>query len=450
MLALSWRVRGPVWALAITWLIVLLPIVSGLVVFADLTDKNGFVSLILIGYSSTFAFGAATFHLTPREVRPMTGDQRTTEWEQHFRLTLPLARIIWWLAIVGTGLLIVDFALLGGEGLSDLGALRDSIVTQKSASLPKQLASVLTWACLYSYVYALLFWRQLSWSSRVRQLVPILGYFLTSVLSAGRQAALQIMVFTILIVVLDASRRRYLRAQTALRVPANAIARLLVPTMSLLMTSYMGYVVVARNNDAVSSDKADILQRVYHFDVAPIIENAQRTFGSDFRAVLVEATVYFSSSIAVFETFLKVKWHDFTYGAQSFPFIFRQISSLTGLDPMEAFHNKVERLNAEGVLGSSWTTSYSFYMNDFGWAGAAVFLFILGYYTAFAWWKARTSDDFHACLAGLVLMMVTIYMPIFPGLSDTNLFLLWLVSVTFPILIKSLPRRRRRAGNVLA
>ncbi len=445
VLAMGWRVRGPIWALAITWLIAMGPIVSGLVTFSDLKDKNGQLSLIIALYSGAFVIGAAAFHLTPRVVIPVSAAQRINDWHRHFVRLLPIANIVWWLAILGTILLIADFALLGGEGLSDLATLRDLIVQAQSASLPKQLASVLTWACLYCYVFALLFWKELSVWGRIRQLTPIVGYFLTSVLSAGRQAALQIMVFTILIVILDASRRQYIARRTGLRIPPNVVARFLMPVMAVLMTSYMGYIVVARNTDPVSNDKAYVLQKIFHFDVAPIIQNAAVTLGPDFRAAIVEASVYFSSSIVVFETFLGVKWQKLTYGAQSFPFVFRQVSGITGLDPLQIFHNKVERLSAEGVLGSSWTTSYSFYMNDFGNIGAAVFLVLLGYYTAYAWWKARTRDDFHACLGGLVLMMVTIYMPIFPGLSDTNLFLLWVVAVTVPVLLKSMPRRRERS-----
>jgi len=450
VMALGWRVRGPIWALAITWMIAMAPIVSGLVTFSDLKDKNGKVSLIIAFYSGVFVVGAAAFHLTPRSVIPVSADQRITNWHQNFARLLPIANIFWWFAILGTALLIIDFALLGGEGLSDLAALRDTIVQAQSASLPKQLASVLTWACLYCYVFALLFWKELSVWGRIRQLVPILGYFLASVLSAGRQAALQIMVFTILIVILDTSRRRYIKQTTGLRIPPNVVARFLMPVMAVLMTSYMSYIVVARNADPVSNDKAYVLQKLYHFDVAAIIQDAAITLGPDFRAAIVEASVYFSSSIVVFETFLEVKWQGLTYGAQSFPFVFRQLSGITGLDPMEIFHNKVERLNAEGVLGSSWTTSYSFYMDDFGSVGAAVFLVLLGYYTAYAWWKARTSDDFHACLCGLVLMMVTIYMPIFPGLSDTNLFLLWTVAATGPVLVRSMPRGRGRGRKEVA
>ena len=106
--------------------------------------------------------------------------------------------------------------------------------------------------------------------------------------------------------------------------------------------------------------------------------------------------------------------------------IMRQLQSLTGISQATVQAQQLDSMNALGVIGAGWTTSFSSYLTDFGKIGAVFFLIAAGYYSAYAWRKALRSDNFEDIVIGILVMMFGLYMPLFPSLQDNNLLFLWI------------------------
>jgi hypothetical protein len=212
------------------------------------------------------------------------------------------------------------------------------------------------------------------------------------------------------------------------------------------MLAYMGYVGIARNDGLVSNDKTEVLARLFDYTLPSYIELVFGSLGEGVRATLIEGLVYFSSSVALFLMFLKVEFSQLYLGVMSFPFVMRQLEPLTAISVIGALETKIQLMSGEGVIGAGWTTGISSYIMDFGRVGAAVFLFLQGYYSAYAWRRAVLGNDFHEALVALVLLTLVIYMPLIAASSDTNLFLLWSFGVVALALRKRQPIQPEIAG----
>ena len=253
-------------------------------------------------------------------------------------------------------------------------------------------------------------------------LVPIAGYFLLSVFSAGRQAAFQILLVTLFAVLLARARR-----DPAAERPARSRGTVIgVATVATLMIAYMGYVAVARNDNAIDVDKARVITALFEANVDNRLDAALSSFGSGFHSAAIEGMIYFSSPVALFQKFLAIDFPDRSIGGLTFPFVFRQLQSLTGIHPGDVLADKIVRLSETGVIGAGWTTAISSYLEDFGSVGAGIFLGALGYYSMSAWQHARVSPDPNRVMIAIVVLLIAVYTPLLPAQSDTNIFLLWL------------------------
>lgn len=441
LLFAGWRGKGPLWALALAWLFCLAPVFAGLVHFRYLTDEGGRLSLLLIVYLGCFAAGSWLYALS-RDLTALGSGARVVPvapplLAAEARRVWPVAICCWWIAFASTSLNYVDFLLMGGEGLNDLAALRDTVVNRSSASIYGQLASLGTWACLLCFIYALLFRRQLVRWRFLVMLVPIFGYFSLSVLSAGRQTALQIMLVLLLVVLVA----RGLQGKGTSR-PRRRLSRgerLAILLVSALMVLYMGYVAVARNDSGISDDKSIVLMQLFEFRFRPWLDQLLAGLGSGLRGAIVEAVIYFSSPVGLFENFLNQDWHVY-WGENSFPFLARQLQRLTGAPLVPALVEKVDILSASGVIGVGWTTAISSYILDFGYWGAGLFLCGLGYYSELAWTRLASFRNFYDVVIGVLVVLTAIYMPLIPSFTETNIFLLWLFAAAM-----SMVSGRRRA-----
>ena len=424
----SRRLKGPLWTLCLTWLFCITPIVTGAVIYRYLVDADYLYSLKLSMFIGAFALGMAGYE-TVRHIgagrREPPVPPGPADFARAFRAVTPVAYLCWVIAITATTLNYIDFTLLGGAGLDDLASLRDIYTNKTSASIFAQLASIFTWACLFCFMYAIFFRRELSRGRFIFFLLPIVGYFSLSVFSAGRQAAFQIMLVALLLVLVT----RIVRGKSEPRPRRRRVLtgeRVGLAVLSTAMIGYMGYVAVARNDGGISDDKSVVLMSVFEFRFAPAVEKITQAMGQNIRGSIVEAVVYFSSSPALFEPFLTITWSRPYFGAMTFPVIFRQIQSLTGLSPTDGLRDKVDAINAIGVIGSGWATAMSSYIIDYGVIGTLVLLFAMGFYSTYAWRKALAFASFYYLVIGVLILLNIVYMPLTPGVTDTNILFLWL------------------------
>lgn len=439
-LALSWREKGPVWALALGWLFCLAPILFGWVSYGFFEPQAGWYTAATLAALGSYLAGAALWHLLPRRALEAPSEAAAAN---DFAFGYSCAVLAWWAGVAGVACISLDFAISGGAGLDDLAALRNAVVERTSATLLAQIGSVLTWGCLYCFIFGLVFRARLSTAALIRMLVPICGYFLLSVFSAGRQAAFQIMLVTLFAVAMIRARQPRKVVARARRSPAATIA---VMSVAALMIAYMGYVAVARNDNIINDDKAEVILTLFEAQVSPGADNALSAFGPGVRSAAVEGIVYFSSPIALFQKYLTIKFPDLSLGGLTFPFVFRQLQGLTEISPSDALAEKMVRLGGTGVIGAGWTTAISSFLGDFGVVGTGLFLFALGYYSVSAWQRARVSTNQSDVVVAMVLLLAAVYMPLLPAVSDTNIFMLWLFAVVTNWL-RSAPRHMTAADT---
>jgi len=421
LLAVSSRSQGPIRALALACLVCLGPLATGMIQYRFSGGLGLSYPLIFIGMMLCFVAGALLQEAGNRPVRrppPAVGRWLT---ERDFVETLPTANLCWWLASAGTAFICFDFYLFGGAGLNDVAALRDAYLG-RDVSLLAKLGSVLTWACLYCFGFAVLFRMQMGLAGFLRFLIPLAGYFLVAVFSAGRQTAFQIMIFTVVLLWIDRLRSGRPRL-------ARGRGLVFASVISAAMVLYMGYIAVARNDALISEDKVEVLVRIFDVELAPVFDGWLSLFGEGVRTTVVEGMIYFSSSIALFEKFLELEFPGPYFGAMSLPFIFRQLESVTGVSVIGAYLDKVDAMLSLGVTGVAWTTAMSSYILDFGIIGACLFLAAQGYYSSHAWRRAVQGWRFNDAMIAAVVVVAAVYLPLLAATSDTNLLLVWIFCV---------------------
>ena len=417
VLVVSHRIKGPLWAMGFAWLTCLVPVATGIVTYTYLSQWDVGYVVSLAAFLGCFSLGAFWHDQTARSSSKPIRRAATAE----LRAAYPWAYAALCAATVGTICIGVDYTLLEGAGLDDLAALREVYVTRETTVFAR-LGSVLTWGCLYCFAFALTFRDQLPKLKFAAFLLPIGGFFLVALFSAGRQAAMQILIFALLTLALKRTRQGPRKAKS------QSGAAIYI-AISVAMIGYMGYIASARNDNLISEDKVEVLSRLFDFELSTTLEWLLSLVGESVRTGFVEGMVYFSSSIALFSKFLTIDFPKQSYGAMSLPFIMRQLEPLTGISVVEALNGKIEQMRNLSVIGVGWTTAISSYVMDFGKLGAGVVLCAQGYYSAFSWRRARLGTDFHEGVIALIMLTAAIYMPLTAASGETNLLLLWLYCV---------------------
>ncbi len=416
ILFLSRRQRGPLWAFSISWLICIFPLALGLISYTYVPYAETAFGVNLLFFMLSFVIGVTAHDLRfSRNARGRLAFDENTR-AQDFIRSLKSAKFCFVVAVVGISCLCIDFYLFAGAGLDDLAALRDLYVVKESTIFAR-LGSIATWACLYCFAFALIHQQRMSTKQFLIFILPIGGYFLVALFSAGRQAAFQIMIFTLLAFAL----KRAAGNDTAKTSRRNLLFAVVI---SVSMISYMGFIAAYRNDALISEDKVQVLSELFNFQVAPILDDLS-VFGLGVRTTLIEGMVYFSSSIAFFSKFLTLDIQQHYFGAMSFPFIFRQLEAMTGIVVIDAYYQKVALMQGAGVIGVAWTTAISNHILDFGRFGAGMFLFLQGYYSAYLWRQALRTPTFQNAVIAIIMLTSAVYMPLIPGTAETNLLLLW-------------------------
>ena len=435
--------RAPLRVLAVAWFVSIAPILSGLVAYDFLPYADWRLPVALIGFISCFVSGVLLSDLNGNPYCAIPDQSARCLMKDEFVDNTGVAKACWCIAMIGTACICIDFLALQGAGLDDIAALRDTYVGKSEASVFARLGSVMTWACLYCFAFAMTYRSQLRPAALAVYMLPIGGFFLVSLFSAGRQASFQIMIFTILILWLN-----HKRSPASERKASTRTAAVFAASISSLMIAYMGYIAVARNDGNVSDDKVEVLTTLFDLRVNAGFDSILKSFGTGVRTTVTEAIVYFSSSIALFSKFLNISFADYSRGAVTFPFFFRQLEPLTSISVIGALQTKVDAMTSAGVIGVGWETGISSYIQDFGILGACLFLFVQGYYTAYVWRRAINGYSFNDSMIAVVALAAIVYLPLVAALSDTNLLLFWIFCI-FAAQRGARIKRRRLRGSTM-
>lgn len=418
----SARLRGPVWLFCIAWLICVGPITFGLIDYPYLHDDQYRLTILLTSTGAAFMAGAflatlATHSTGPAQ--PMSPQELTSD----FHRFLPIVKTLWFVGTAGAIAQFADFALSGGLSVSSLGELREAVVFKQSATIFGKVSVLMTWASLYCYFFAIVHRKFLSRSQFLWLGSAGICFLMPALLSAGRQAALQIIILTIL-----AQMIHRLRSPEDHRVSGKLFGILIFAIMSL----YMGYIAIARGDDRISISKEVILEAFFKYRLNDTFSAMLNFLGSSIRSATIEATVYFTHSAALLDRFWDTSTQFKFYGALSFPFILRQIEGLTGISVEQAYRYKVQLLESQGFTGVGWSTAYSNLYLDFGYAGTLAIMFFLGYFSTGFWRKMMRKGDLNVAALAAIFGLNIAYLPIGFAASDTNI----LMFIIFTVVMK--------------
>jgi|GEM_PF-5119723 len=414
------RNKGPEWAMALMWAICVGPIAIGMIDFRFVNIGRWLLDIVICG-SMLCMLGGALFYRTyvgGYVAIPVDPVQEADDFERMRRV----CRWLWIIGMLGGFCLIADFVMAGNRSLSNINELRDTFVTKESASFFARIGSLLTWAGPFCFLFALLFRDRLKPGELVFFLLPIGAFLLGALLSAGRQAAFQVLLFSLIGQALYRIRKGP---------AADGSGRVFIYATAAAMVSYMGFIAIVRNDNRISDVKSEVLARLFDFTTAGWFDAAVAPLGTGIRETIIEAVVYFSSSVALFDRFLDTDLKGISFGAMNLPFLYRQLTPLTGIDVIQMYELKVATLNAQNVIGVGWTTTLSHLIMDFGYGGSAILLFLQGMLGAWAWRKALRQGDFISCVFATLMTIAAIYMPLLPAFSDTNLFLMLIFCIVW-------------------
>lgn len=402
------------WPILISWCIALSPVVFNVAQYQYMDDSimYAFTLLTLIGsYLMGLFFGRSNSReiLNKKVKGPYYNALEMAEPSNKLLIS------IWCLGIFGFTCILIDYYLYYSAVATDFMDLRELRVNAKSASIFLKIGSVSVWGCLYCFLYSMANINELKFWKWIVFFLPALGYFSLSVLTAGRQAAFQLLMLTTIFFVVP---------NTRIQKNGNASYRWLILFIcGLGLVAYMGITAVSRTNLDSFSSRKDLLERIVLVSFSAEFDSLYNVLPGIIGETLVEAIVYFSGSIALFSVFLNLDL-PLAFGSMTFPFIFRQLKSLIGIDGMEQLQIKMNALSDIGTFGSGWTSAFSVYIQDFGMVGALIFIFLKGYITSRSINWMRKSGSFHSRLSVSILVLAAIYTPLIPLISDTTFLML--------------------------
>jgi oligosaccharide repeat unit polymerase len=437
MMLLTWRSRAVIWAFCVSWLFSCLPITLGLIEFPYLRDTSNSLTWFLCVNALAFFFGVMLFRLQMKARMP----RRVTSAPEYQESTsdLRLTKILWFVSLLGTFLVLVDFFISGGASTSGLGELRENVTSKESATIFGQLGSLLTWPGLYVYFFALTTKRRLGRFTSLWLLGAAIMYFVPAVLTAGRQATFQLVIITFMAYMFNIHRGRY---------GSRSKNLLTILTIVSVAATYMLYIAVARVEIWTTSTKEDILVALFNFRISNGLDYTLSFLPLPLRSAIVEGILYFSHTPALLETFLERVEDVRFYGANSQPFVFRRILFLTGIDPASAYTYKVALLDNSGLVGVGWSTAYSGLILDFGRIGVAVSMFVLGAAGQIAWNIEQSRRSVDAKFLYVIIILNIVYLPTSIGISDTNVFLCLLFIILKVLFFRPLPNVHGPAASL--
>ena len=408
------RTRGPMWAFAISWLVTVLPITLDFIVFDNLKDYQWYTTRTLLGTFFAFALGIATASLGSQFRASRTNV--SVEWEggTAFAGMLPYARYLWFVGAGATALYMMDYYLTGGANTTSLAELRENIVTRTTATVPGQISQLFGWANPIVFFFALYYRTRLTRPMFLWLVSAGVLHFVPGLLSAGRQSAFQLMVLSILALTLsrDSTPGSVRKGSPVLFIGIIAAA-----------VSYMLYIAVARSEIWETRTKETILMALFHFRLSNWLDSILNLFPTSVRSSFVEGIVYFSHTPALFDNFLNLDGGARFWGANTFPFVMRRLTPITGISPEVAYEYKVALLDSVQAIGTGWSTAYSGLILDWGYTGLYISMFLIGLIAQRSWLALRGDPPFPVVMFNAIMLLIIIYLPTAIGIADTNILI---------------------------
>jgi hypothetical protein len=132
------------------------------------------------------------------------------------------------------------------------------------------------------------------------------------------------------------------------------------------------------------------------------------------------------------------------FGMFTFPWLARRLEFITASTVADAMQQREAFVAAQGFMGQSWQTAFVSYILDFGYAGAVVFMLLVGAVSGFAWRIHSRQPTVFSLALIFAANIHLFYLIMFPATSD-SVFLFFVIQNT--LLCFWLPGKIRRPEN---
>lgn len=428
-LVVFWRSGNSLRALLIAWLVAVVPSAIGLISYSyQYAGSIRFVLFIgsailffMIGYFGYYYIAGY------KVVEKLKFSRQRYDVYESLRQPIIVVAIIAFLAIV---FMVLD-AITSGIDVSNLASIREEVISRESASVLARLASVTTWACFLCLVFAVYFRDRLSRPAIFLLLALGAGTVLSSLFSAGRQSLLQ--TFFLLLFV-----EGYRQKDNFAIKGGGLIGRVLIVTLVIVVLLYVS---ITRARSDYGLARLDILLRLFGADLSPTLRQFLSGLPIEIGDFFAEAILYIGHSVPLFSAFADIQFPEYYLGQNSFPFVFRQIESLTGLSVQSTYLTKIQYLNGAGLFGVGWTTALSQTGMDFGLIGTAIFFAVIGVLAKYWDLRAAHIPGIIPSIMSSMFMIFSIYTPYFLLTTDTSMLLLLIFVSLLSIFMPTLNRR---------
>lgn len=240
-----------------------------------------------------------------------------------------------------------------------------------------------------------------------------------SILSAGRQAIFQFLLFSLIAWVLTRNLVRIDRAK---------FKKLLVRAIFAVLAIVLVWQMVALSSERNSGRIADITAYLLFIFGAQlnleVLEFLQR-LPAELGVGLVTALLYFSSQLSSLAAFMDAAaaetWAT-GFGAYQFPWLYRRFEILGIPSVLEILELRRDYLRSQGYMSVSWSTSLAVFVNDFGYIASFIYSFGVGLIGGTIYLRFISRKTFFSFCLVIASYSYLFYMIIFPLSSDTIFF----------------------------
>lgn len=415
---ITYRSRGPVFFFCVSWLISISPVFFGLIDYTFFDKATG--QYILIISLSSILYIMPSIFMNYNAAFKGVNQISAIDHNHDFDNWYIYGKIALFVALFNVLLFIISIITNGIE-LKNLSDLRAIIVETQGASILNRVIAITTWACFFSVAFAFYFFNKLSNYEKAAHFISGSGIFLSSLTSAGRQSILQIVILVFFISIISSSviKNNYKN---------NFIIKLIYYAIGILL---LFFITVNRGQSLAISDRSSILLSIFGATINNELDQYLYYLGDVIREVTIETIIYVSHTIPLFSVSSGMNFDFNTYGALTFPFVFRQFEPLTGIIVIDSLLQKGDYINSLNVIGVGWDTGLSSPLIDFGFAGLLIYMATLGFLSHLVWMKAKSQGDFGSIFLSSIFIIAAIYMPFLPLFSDTSMFFLIIITSVF-------------------
>lgn len=418
--------------LMVTWSVSFSPILIGFISYNDINKNGSGINYIAL-FIGMFIFGYIVGGNIKIDKNSIINNASNYIYYQD-KLFLSYSGIFAILGILGSVLFSVEMIFISGIGFSeDLLSIREAYV-DRTTSILAQVASLLSWGSLFSLVTIFSYWHGFSIVQRILIGLAPIAFFAYSLFSAGRQAAFQILFFSLMASLIATYRSNILNQTHA---KSSLLSKIATKLVFILLIIYMFVVAYLRQEVGALDSKTNVLLTMFGAYYPERILFFTEYFPIPLLDSFTEMLIYISSPIAIFSSGFDLKIDSIYYGIFNFPYIARRFEWLTGITVLDAMEIRRNLLRSAGLMSHGWSTAITSLIFDYGKFGALIFSVALGFSAKSIYQFFREKPTLVVANLLVSVNVGVVYQIMFPAWSDTNFLMYFVISLLLVVRLKN-------------